>query len=70
MNTHFRVEDKVRVKSGVRDPDFADIPIGGWAGTVQKSRQNKGEIVYLIAWGRSTLQAMHPVYYPGLKVAH
>jgi hypothetical protein len=26
---------KVRVKHGVRDPDFPDIPLGGWAGTVQ-----------------------------------
>jgi hypothetical protein len=27
---------KVRVKSGVRDPDFIDITLGGWAGTVKE----------------------------------
>lgn len=53
---------KVRVKHGVRDPDFADIPLGGWAGTVKEIEKAKGETTYLIAWDRTTLQGMHPVY--------
>ena len=28
----FQVGDKVRVKYGVIDPDFPDIPLGGWTG--------------------------------------
>jgi hypothetical protein len=53
---------EVRVRQGVRDPDFADIPLGGWAGVVREVEQAEGETTYLIAWDRSTLQAMHPVY--------
>jgi hypothetical protein len=26
--------DRVRVRRGVTDPDFPDLSIGGWAGTV------------------------------------
>lgn len=29
--------EKVRVRHGVIDPDFPDIPIGGWAGKVQET---------------------------------
>jgi len=53
---------KVRVKHGVRDPDFADIPLGGWAGIVKEVERSKGETTYLIAWDRATLKGMHPVY--------
>src|SRR3954470_11304725 len=58
----FKVGDKVRVKPGVRDPDFPDIPLGGWAGTVKEIEWAKGETTYLVAWDRATLGAMHPVY--------
>ena len=30
----FQVGNKVRVKPGVSDPDFPDMPLGGWSGTV------------------------------------
>jgi hypothetical protein len=53
---------KVRVKHGVRDPDFADIPLGGWAGMVKEVERAKGEATYLIAWDRTTLNGMHTVY--------
>jgi hypothetical protein len=58
----FEPGSKVRVKHGVRDPDFADIPLGGWAGTVKEVEQARGETTYLITWDRATLRAMHPVY--------
>jgi hypothetical protein len=53
---------KVRVKHGVRDPDFADIPLGGWAGTVKEVHQAEGEATLLVAWDRATLRGMHPIY--------
>src|SRR5258708_6278329 len=58
----FQMGAKVRVKSGVRDPDFPDIPLGGWSGTVQEVEQAKGQVTYLIAWDRATLRGMHPIY--------
>jgi len=58
----FPIGAKVRVKSGVRDPDFPDIPLGGWAGTIQEVERAKGEVTYLIAWDRATLRGMHPIY--------
>ena len=30
----FKVGDRVRVKPGVTDVDYPDMPLGGWAGTV------------------------------------
>src|ERR1019366_10014001 len=63
-STHFRFEpgSKVRVKPGVRDPDFPDIPLGGWAGTVKEVDRWDDQVTYDIEWDRRTLDAMHPVY--------
>jgi hypothetical protein len=61
-DSRFKAAAKVRVKHGVRDPDFADVPLGGWAGIVKQVERTKGETTYLIAWDRATLKGMHPVY--------
>ena len=46
-----------------RDPDFPDIPLGGWAGTIEdESSRSEGQITYVIEWDRRTLGGMHPVY--------
>jgi hypothetical protein len=58
----FKAGMKVRVKHGVRDPDFPDIPLGGWAGIIREVEQAKGQTTYLIAWDRATFLGMHPVY--------
>ena len=50
------------MKSGTIDPDFSDIPLGGWAGTVQEVDQRSAPPMYLIAWNQQTLDQMHPVY--------
>jgi hypothetical protein len=60
--SRFKPGVKVRVKHGIRIPDFPDIPLGGWAGTVEEVEQAKGQTTYLIAWDRATLRGMHPVY--------
>lgn len=56
----FAPGDEVRVRQGVTDPDFPDIPIGGWAGAVTEIQ--RGPTLYLIRWNRRTLENMHPVY--------
>ena len=58
----FQVGDKVRVKLGVSDPDFPDMPLGGWSGTVTEVEQADDQITYEIKWNKRTLNGMHPVY--------
>jgi Calcium binding len=58
----FKVGDKVRVKYGVLDPDFPDIPLGGWTGTVTEVEQTDNQVTYEIDWDTRTLGGMHPVY--------
>ena len=55
----FAVGDQVRVQYGVPDPDYADLPLGGWAGTITKL----GEEGYCtIKLNQYTLDHIHPVY--------
>jgi hypothetical protein len=53
---------KVRVKRGVIDPDFPDIPLGGWSGAIKEVYQEQGELTYLIEWDQRTLRGIHPIY--------
>ena len=58
----FKVGDRVRVKYGVLDPDFSDIPLGGWAGAITEVNQRGTEPLFLVEWNQSTLDNMHPVF--------
>src|SRR4051812_31896968 len=58
----FTVGERVRVKPGTTDPDFDDIPLGGWTGTISEINRTPNPPVYLIEWDQRTLAAMHPVY--------
>ena len=40
----FQVGNQVRVKYGVIDPDFSDIPLGGWTGKVTEVEQTDDQI--------------------------
>ncbi len=42
VNAHFQVGDRVRVKPGVSDPDFPDMPLGGWSGIVTEVIEHEG----------------------------
>ena len=55
----FKVGDRVRVKHGIRDMDYPNMPLGGWAGTV--SEVHKGRI-YTVRWSQETLDAIHPAF--------
>jgi hypothetical protein len=58
----FATAAPVRVKPGTTDPDFPDIPLGGWAGTIREVDQRSATPTYLIAWSKYTLDHMHPIY--------
>jgi hypothetical protein len=54
----FKVGDKVCVKHGIKDVDYPDIPLGGWAGTISKVHKDGS---YTVRWNRETLANIHPV---------
>lgn len=59
FSSKFRVGDKVRVKHGVKDVDYPDMPMGGWAGTVIEV---EGSDTFTVRWGKETLANIHPVF--------
>jgi hypothetical protein len=59
--TKFAVADSVRVKSGVMDPDYRDIPLGGWRGTISQVWEVTPPL-YLIQWDGETLENIPPIY--------
>lgn len=54
----FRVGDTVRVRNGVKDNDFPDIPLGGWAAVVTDVHDDG---MFTVRWTAETLAAIHPV---------
>jgi Calcium binding len=58
----FEVGARVRVKAGVHDQDYPDIPLGGWSGLVGEIDGESQPPRYLIQWNAQTLVKIHPVY--------
>ena len=56
---NFKVGDRVRVKHGVEDVDYPDMPLGGWAGTVTEVQ---GADTFTVRWTKETMEAIHPVF--------
>lgn len=54
----FKVGDKVSVKHGIKDVDYPDIPLGGWAGKISKVHKDGS---YTVRWSKETLANIHPV---------
>ncbi len=52
---------RVRVKGHIMDPDYPDLPLGGWRGRIIESRERPNH-PYLVRWSRETLKNIHPVY--------
>jgi hypothetical protein len=50
----------VRVKAGTPDPDYPDIPLGGWSGMVTQT--NLDERTCLVEWNEATLKEIHPIH--------
>jgi hypothetical protein len=61
-NPRFRVGAKVRVKPGVGDPDYPDMPLGGWSGTVTEVIEHEGQVVCVFELDGRTLASIHPIY--------
>ncbi|MEX0718563.1 MAG: calcium-binding protein [Planctomycetaceae bacterium] len=59
--SQFTPGTEVRVRSGVSDPDFPDIPLGGWTGAVIECEVADPPL-YLVRWNEHTFAQMHPVY--------
>ena len=57
----FSVGCLVRVRFGVKDYDFPDTPLGGWAGKIINVEAGNPPC-YLIRWNQQTLASIHPVY--------
>ncbi len=58
----FQVGDKIRVKPGVTDPDFPDMPLGGWTGIVTEVIEHEGQINCVFELDGRTLASLHPIY--------
>jgi hypothetical protein len=54
----FVTGDRVRVKHGIRDTDYPDMPLGGWVGTIHEVHKRR---MYTVRWSSETLAAIHPV---------
>ncbi len=70
----FSVGDTVRVRPGVNDPDFPDIPFGGWTGTILEFEDSDPR-TYHIQLNARTLRSIHPIYHKrcerdGLEADH
>jgi hypothetical protein len=55
----FQPGDRVRVRHGVTDVDYPDLPMGGWAGTIIEIHDDG---MYTVTWSKETLAAIHPVF--------
>jgi hypothetical protein len=58
-NGNFAVGDRVRVRHGTVDPDYSDLPLGGWCGTITELGE-EGDCT--IKLDQQTLDHIHPVY--------
>lgn len=62
VNARFKVGDKVRVKRGVTDPDFPDMPLGGWSGIVTEIIEHRGQVNCVFKLDERTLASLHSIF--------
>lgn len=48
----------VKVKDGVKFPEFPDQSIAGWTGTVAEQKGRGADLQYIIEWDQATIDAM------------
>jgi hypothetical protein len=59
--TRLTIGARVAVRKHITDPDYPDLPLGGWRGKIVQSRE-RPEGPYLVEWSTETLESLHPVY--------
>lgn len=50
---------KARVKDGITDVEYQDMPMGGWAGTISELHN---DAMYTVRRSRVTLASIHPIF--------
>jgi len=58
-DAQFKTGDIVRVRHGVRDTDYPDMPLGGWTGEIVEVHD---DLMYMIKWNKNTLASIHTVF--------
>ncbi len=62
VNSRFKVGDGIRVKPGMNDPLFPEMPLGGWTGTVTEIIKEHGQIDCVFKLDDRTLARIHPIH--------
>lgn len=60
--TRFKAGQAVRVKEGVPSPEFPDVLLSGWSGTVEEVAAKKDPPSYLVEWDERTLASLPASY--------
>ena len=53
---------RIRVRDGVSAPEFPEVVIAGWTGTVAETSRRRSELKYMVEWDDQTIDQMPPDY--------
>jgi hypothetical protein len=53
---------RIRVKGGVTSPEFPEISIAGWTGSVLEASGKPPHLSYIVEWDQTTLDSMPAEY--------
>ncbi len=52
----------IRVRAGVQSPEFPDVSLAGWTGTIVEVTGKPPSTKYILEWDAETLSQMPPEY--------
>ena len=61
-STKLKPGTAIRVRAGQTMPEFADVSIAGWAGTVLEARGRGETLKYIVEWSQETLAQLPPSF--------
>lgn len=53
---------RIRVKPGIHSPEFPEISLAGWTGSIVETSGKAPDQKYIIEWDAATLAVMPPEY--------